>query len=126
MRQRGVGQFAPLLLPPPFCSIEIYGFQRVPEERKIVDVLRFSLGFSKQDQAKKTGLGLQSLHPRTIRLWGPKGPQDLSGMFSRGASLAIAHRESFAVIPCVSLVLFGHTNHNVRCHTNSQREFGLF
>ena len=50
----------------------------------------------------------------------------LSGLFGLSASLAIPHRKSFAAIPSVSLVLLGHTNPNVCCHTNRGVKLPLF
>ena len=51
-------------------------------------------------------------------------------MFRRSASLAIPHRKSFAAILSLSLVLFGHTNRNVKLSHESQHEiapcFGTF
>ena len=50
---------------------------------------------------------------------------ELSGMFRRSASLAIPHLKSFAAIPSVFLVQFGHTNRNVFLSHESQREIAL-
>ena len=51
---------------------------------------------------------------------------ELSGMFRRSASLAIPrHRKSFAGIPSVSLVVFGHANRSVKVSHESQREIAL-
>ena len=51
--------------------------------------------------------------------------KNLSGMLRRSASLAIPHLRSFAAIPCVSLVLLGHTNRSVSWSHESQREIAL-
>ena len=46
----------------------------------------------------------------------------LCGRFRSSASLAIPHHKSFAAIPSVSLVLFGHTNRVVSLSHESKHE----
>ena len=46
-------------------------------------------------------------------------------MFRRSASLAIPHCKSFAAVPSVSQVLFGHTNRSISLSHESQCEIAL-